>query len=173
MDEDSARAKKARRSAPVTGLHQWQKICTGDQCYGRGVSEAVSKWPYAVGDVPCSKFCAHSIDFLRVDSIKDHLKSKKHQLTKDAKQASSSSGSRSGTQQYHTQVSGPERSLSLTTSRCAHLQIFQRRELRRWGPLCWNIPSRLIPCHRPVLYVQCTYIPRIFVVHFRATKDLL
>ena len=36
------------------------------------------------------KFCDHSVDCIRVDTIKDHLKSKKHLKKKDLKEAGSS-----------------------------------------------------------------------------------
>ena len=40
---------------------------------------------YADGDILFCRYCSHSVDFVRVDYIKDHLKSKKHLLRKEAK----------------------------------------------------------------------------------------
>ena len=40
---------------------------------------------YADDGVLFCKFCEHSVDFVRVDTIKDHLKSKKHRVRKAAK----------------------------------------------------------------------------------------
>ena len=39
-------------------------------------------------------FCDHSIDLVRVDTIKDHLKSKKHKQRRDIKEAESSGETR-------------------------------------------------------------------------------
>ena len=35
------------------------------------------------------KYCQHSVDFVRIDTIKDHLKSKKHCTRKEAKTSES------------------------------------------------------------------------------------
>ena len=42
---------------------------------------------YADDGVLFCKFCEHSVDFVRVDTIKDHLKSKKHRVRKRLKLA--------------------------------------------------------------------------------------
>ena len=40
------------------------------------------------------QICDHSVDYVRVDTIKDHLKSKKHRQRKDLKEADTSSSGR-------------------------------------------------------------------------------
>ena len=40
---------------------------------------------YSNGGVLFCRFCEHSVDFTLVDTVKDHLKSKKHAAKKEAK----------------------------------------------------------------------------------------
>ena len=41
---------------------------------------------YDDGSVLFCKYCQHSVDYIRVDTIKDHLKSKKHVYNKETAQ---------------------------------------------------------------------------------------
>ena len=59
-------AKRARRSAPIPRV-------TADER-----AKQFQEDLYADGGVLFCKFCEHCIDFVRVDTIKDHLKSQKH-----------------------------------------------------------------------------------------------
>ena len=55
--------------------------------------ERVKQFPedlYSDDGVLFCKFCDHSIDYVRIDTIKDHMKSKKHTQRKDQKEAGSS-----------------------------------------------------------------------------------
>ena len=82
MAEGPSPAKKGRRSAPVARVT---------------AEERVRQFPdyfYADGEVLFCKFCDHSVDYVRVDTIKDHLKSKKHRQRKDLKEADTSSSGR-------------------------------------------------------------------------------
>ena len=45
---------------------------------------------YVDSGVLFSQFCDHSLDFVRLDTIKDHFKSNKHRMRKDAKEAQGS-----------------------------------------------------------------------------------
>ena len=65
--------KKAKRSAPVyrVSAEERAKQFKGDL--------------YADGGVLFCKYCQHSIDYVRVDTIKDHLKAQKHISRKEAK----------------------------------------------------------------------------------------
>ena len=56
---------------------------------------------YAEGGVLFCTYCEHSIDFVRVDTIKDHLKSKKHCQRKASKLS-------------HAESSGPSTSKQVT-----------------------------------------------------------
>ena len=50
-------------------------------------AERAKQWPdelYSDSDVLFCKFCQHSLDHVRVDTIKDHMISKKHQANKAA-----------------------------------------------------------------------------------------
>lgn len=62
--------KKIKRSKPVPVLN---------------AKERVRQFPhdlYEDGEILFCKFCNHSLDFVRVDTVKDHLKSKKHTTNK-------------------------------------------------------------------------------------------
>ena len=66
--------KKIKRLAPAVK-------CTPE--------EWVKQFPddlYSDGGVLFCKFCDHSVDHIRVDTIKDHLKSKKHKQRKYLKE---------------------------------------------------------------------------------------
>lgn len=72
--------KKAKRSAPLSRL-------TADA--------RASQFPddfYSDGGILFCKFCDHCVDFTRLDTVKDHMKSKKHLSRRDAKSRPSSSG---------------------------------------------------------------------------------
>ena len=45
---------------------------------------------YADGGVLFCRFCEHSVDFTRVDTVKDHLKINKHAAKKEARKAKNS-----------------------------------------------------------------------------------
>ena len=72
-------AKKAKRSAPLyrVSAEELAKEFKTD-CYA-------DEW------VIFCRCCEHSIDFTRVDTVKDHLKSKKHAAKKEARKAKTSS----------------------------------------------------------------------------------
>ena len=46
---------------------------------------------YADGGVPFGHYCDNSLDFTRIDMVKDHLKSKKHATRKQESKSSSTS----------------------------------------------------------------------------------
>ena len=75
-------AKKAKRNAPLSRLTAQER------------AKQFSSDFYADGGVLFSRFCDHSVDFMRLDTVKDHLKSKKHTTRKEARKANpKSSGS--------------------------------------------------------------------------------
>ena len=65
------RAKKAKRSAPLTRVTAEERA--------RQFKDDL----YADGGVLFCRFCEHSIDFTRVDTVKDHLKSMEMETLKD------------------------------------------------------------------------------------------
>ena len=73
--------KKARRSTPLSRV-------TAEERAKQFKTEL-----YADGGVLFCRYCDHSIDLTRIDTVKDHLKSKKHSARKQAKQSKSSSTS--------------------------------------------------------------------------------
>ena len=70
-------AKKAKRSTPVSRVSAIER------------AKQFKDELYADGDVLFCKYCQHSVDFVRIDTIKDHLKSKKHCTRKEAKTSES------------------------------------------------------------------------------------
>ena len=69
---------KAKRSAPLTHVTAEER------------AKQFKDHLYADGGVLFCRFCEHSVDFKRVDTVKDHIKSKKHAAKKLAKEARSS-----------------------------------------------------------------------------------
>ena len=70
-------AKKQKISAPVA------RVSAEDR------AKQFKEDLYADGKVLFCKYCQHSIDYIRVDTIKDHLKSKKHTSNKETKRKES------------------------------------------------------------------------------------
>ena len=74
-DSAPPRAKKAKRNAPISHVSAEQR------------AKQFKDDLYADGGVLFCKYCAHSVDYTRVDTIKDHLKSKKHCAKKCSQQS--------------------------------------------------------------------------------------
>ena len=83
-------AKKAKRSAPL--LH-----VTAEELAKQFKTDFD-----ADGGVLLCRFCEHSVDFTRVDTVKDHLMSKKHAAKKEVWKAKSSSSKAPSTSQKMT-----------------------------------------------------------------------
>ena len=78
MAEGPPPPKRGRRSTPVLGVTS---------------EERVKQFPedlYSDDGVLFCKFGDHCVDHVRIDTIKDHKKSKKHTQRKDQKEAGSS-----------------------------------------------------------------------------------
>ena len=67
------KVKKAKRSTPVVTVSFQER------------AKQFKEDLYSDGGVLFCKFCQHSIDYMHVDTIKDHLSSKKHVCRKHAK----------------------------------------------------------------------------------------
>lgn len=161
MAEGPTPAKKSRRSAPVATIT---------------AEERVKQFPselYADGGILFCKFCDHSVDYVRVDTIKDHLKSKKHIRRRDLKEASSSSGA--------------AKQVTIKT-------LMKSKDLREEFVLDFikmstmaDIPLEKVEKMKPFLLKYCKqagtltqastlrskYVPRAFEDHFAALKRLL
>ena len=74
----ASQAKKAKRSAPLTHVTAEERARQFKNDF------------YAGEGVLFCCFGEHSIDFTRVDTVKDHVKSKKHSAKKEAKKTKSS-----------------------------------------------------------------------------------
>ena len=83
-------AKKAKRSAPLSRVTAAERAKQFKTDF------------YADGGVLFCRFCEHSVDFTRVDTVKDHLKSKKHAAKKEARKAKNSSSDAPSTSRQMT-----------------------------------------------------------------------
>ena len=82
--------KKRKRSTPVS------RVAAGEQ------AKQFSDDLYAVQEVLFCRFCSHSLDYTRVDTLKDHLKSKKHLSKKEAHQKQGATGASTSKQTLGT-----------------------------------------------------------------------
>ena len=158
-------AKKQKRSAPVA------RVSAEDR------AKQFKEDLYADGKVLFCKYFQHSIDYIRVDTIKDYLKSKKHTSNKETKQrkeGESSAGSSS-------------RQLTLSTV----VKSYDARQefIFDYINICTlaDIPLKKTDKIRPFLWKYCpqagalpqidqlrsTYIPRLFEGHFSALMAIL
>ena len=141
-DSAPPRAKKAKRSAPISRVSAEERakpfkddICTD-------------------GGVLFCKYCAHSVDYTRVDTIKDHLKSKKHCAKKCSQQSKeTASGAVAGpsTSRQVTLssiVKSCEKSLCWTTLSFARSPTFPCIRQMQCAHSCRNIVSKLVLCLR-------------------------
>ena len=78
MESAPSSAKKQKRSAPISRLRAEER------------AKQFSVDLYGDDGVLFCRFCEHSIDFTRVDTVKDHIKSKKHTAAKRQKQSGAS-----------------------------------------------------------------------------------
>ena len=157
-------AKKGRagRAAPVAKIT---------------AKERVKQFPtelYEDSGILFCRFCDHSLDFIRLDTIKDHFKSKKHKMRKDLKEADSSG------------VAGPVQ-VTLTT-------VIKSKDLREefildFIKMCTvaDIPLEKTEKMMPFFKKHCKqggalpqsqslrtrYVPRLFDQHYQVLKDLL
>ena len=81
------RAKKVKRSTPISRVSAEER------------AKQFKDDLYADSGVLFCRYCEHSVDFSRVDTIKDHLRSKKHGARKTSKGASSASAGPSTSRQ--------------------------------------------------------------------------
>ena len=123
------------------------------------------------------KYCQHSIDYIRVDTIKDHLKSKKHTSNKEAAQRKAGEPT----------AGSSNRQLTLSTI----VKSYDARQefILDYIKICTlaDIPLEKTDKMRPFLQKYCaqagalpqidqlrsTYIPRLFEAHFSAMKAIL
>ncbi|XP_072178106.1 uncharacterized protein [Diadema setosum] len=132
---------------------------------------------YADGKVMFCKFCSHSVDFVRLDTVKDHLQSKKHIKNKESSLSApgSSCQSQSNTKRQKTLDS-----------------LVKSKDLREafildFVKMCTmaDIPLNKVEKLRPFVEKHCSqggalpkaetlrnvYIPRQFEIHFEALKE--
>ena len=135
--------------------------------------EQVKQFPedlYSDDGILFCKFCDHSVDYVGIDTIKDHMKSKKHTQRKDQKEAGSSATT-------HQQV-------TLTRSRdlreefvidflkMATMADIPVDKVEKMKPLLLNY-SKQAGTLPMAATLRSTYIPRLFDQHFSALKQLL
>ena len=111
------RAKKTKRSAPVS------RVSAGER------AKQFRDDLYADGGVLFCKYSAYSVGYTRVDTIKDHLKSKKHCAKKCSQQSKET-------------VSGAVAGPSTSTLSSIVKSIFERR-------VCVRLHQALHACRHP------------------------
>jgi len=85
MDKRALRVKKAMKSAPVSRLTAEER------------AKQYSIDFYTDDAVLFCRFCEHSVDFTRLDTVKDHIKSKRHSSRKSEWKEGASSSSKQTT----------------------------------------------------------------------------
>ena len=164
MDELAPpRAKKPKRSTPITRLTAEER------------AKQFSEDFYADGGVLFCRFCEHSLDFVRIDTVKDHIKSKKHGAKKESKKQSG--------------PAGPLSVRQTTLGTMAKSKDMRESFVLDYLKMCTtaDIPLEKTEMIRPFLQKHCkqagalpqvatlrtTYVPRLFEAHFSALQDLL
>ena len=159
------RAKKAKRCAPLTRVTAEERA--------RQFKDDL----YADGGVLFCRFCEHSIDFTRVDTVKDHLKSKKHSAKREARKTKSSASE------------GPSTSRQMTLGTVVKSRGLREEFVLDYVKMCTlaDIPLEKTDKIRPFLEKHCkqagalpkvptlrnTYVPKLFESHFVTLKCLL
>ena len=140
-------------------------------------AERVKQFPnelYVDGGVLFCRFCDHSLDFVRLDTIKDHFKSKKHRMRKDAKEA---------------EGSGVARPVQRTLSTVLKSKDLREEFILDFIKMCTvaDIPLEKTEKMMPFMKKHCKqggalpqahslrtrYVPRLFEQHYLALKELL
>ena len=158
-------AKKAKRSVPLMRV-------TAEERAKQFHSDL-----YADGGVLFCRFCEHSIDFTRVDTVKDHLKSKKHTGKKQARKTMS------------TASGGPSTSRQVTLGTVIKSKDLREEFVLDYVRMCAlaDIPLDKTDKIRPFLEKHCkqagalpkvptlrtTYVPKLFDSHVTVLKSLL
>ena len=155
--------KKARRSAPASRVSAEERAKQFKDLYANG------------GVLFCS-YCDHSVDYVHIDTIKDHLKSKKHCQQRASKQSKAA-------------TSGPSTSRQVTLqSAVKSKDLREEFVLNAFGLFTHvDIPLHKVEKMCPFLQKYCkqagslpqlstlrkVYVPRLFEFHFAALTDIL
>ena len=161
MAEGPPPAKRGRRTTPVLRVT---------------AEERVKQFPedlYSDDGILFCKFCDHSIDYVRIDTIKDHMKSKKHTQRKDQKEAGSSA-----TTHHQVTLTSMARSRDLREEfvidflKMATMADIPLEKVEKMKPflLKYSKQAGTLPM---AATLRSTYIPRLFDQHFSALKQLL
>ena len=164
------RAKKVKRSTPISRVSAEER------------AKQFKDDLYADSGVLFCRYCEHSVDFSRVDTIKDHLRSKKHGARKTSKGASSASA-------------GPSTSRQVTLTSIVKSKDLREEFVLHYVKLCTlaDIPgARKTPREhktekmRPFMQKYCkqagtlpqvsplhkVYVPRLFEKHYSALAEV-
>ena len=130
---------------------------------------------YSDGGVLFCQFCAHSVDYTRIDTIKDHVKSKKHLANKEAKRQRDAAGTASSsTCTRQTTLGAMMKSKDLRESfvldfvkMCTVADIPLKR-LKRSGHFCKNTANKQELYHKQLPFEQLTFqgTLRLIFQHF-------
>lgn len=165
----SIMAEKITRKRPLTNVT---------------AAERAKQFPrdlYADNDILFCRFCVHSLDFTRLDTVKDHMKSKKHVKQYDLAKRQA---------QGRPAGSGNVRQATLNTVFAGTKSKTAREDfVLDFTKLCTvaDIPLDKVEKMRPFIKKHCTqggtlpqvntlrevYVPRLFVKHFEALKEIV
>ena len=157
------RAKKVKRSTPISRVSAEER------------AKQFKDDLYADSGVLFCRYCEHSVDFSRVDTIKDHVQSKKHGARKTSKGASSASA-------------GPSTSRQVTLTSIVKSKDLREEFVLDYVKLCTlaDIPLHKTEKMRPFMQKYCkqagtlpqvstlrkVYVPRLFEKHYSALAEV-
>ena len=167
-DSAPPRAKKAKRSAPISRVSAEER------------AKQFKDDLYTDGGVLFCKYCVHSVDYMGVDTIKEHLKSKMHCAKKCSKQSKETvSGA----------VAGPFTSRQVTLSSIVKSKDLREEFVLDYIKLCTlaDIPLYKTDAMRPFLQKYCkqagtlpqvstlrnVYVPRLYEKHYLALTEVV
>ena len=149
------RTKKPKRSAPLCRI----------------TAEEFSEDMYADGVLFC-RFCAHSVDYTRSDTVKDHIKSKKHLANKEAKRRDASSSTRQTTLGAMMKSKDLRESFVLDFVKMCTVADIPLEKTEKVRPFLQKYCQQAGALPQAAT-LRTTYVPRLFEAHFSALLDLL
>ena len=126
---------------------------------------------YADGGILFCLYCEHSVDYVRVDMIKDHLRSKKHISRKESK-ISKEGGSRQVTLTIMVKSKDARQDFILDYVKFCTLADIPLEKTEKMRPFLrkYCAQAGALP---QIDQLHSTYVPRLFEAHFSALKDIL
>ena len=118
------------------------------------------------------KFCEHCLDFSRIDTLKDHLKSQKHALRKQSKLAKAEGSSRQVTLSTLVKAKDMRQDFCLDFIKMCSVADVPLEKVEKMRPFLNKHCSQAGALPK-VDQLRTTYVPRLFSMHFESLKQLL